>query len=629
MAKKRFTSNEIELLKNNPNVKDVREDRLTLTYEFRCLLWEAWNAGDKLEAVLKVGGIDRKTVGSLFIKNLAINFKHNGYPSGGKNKKFGKTTGYRNTAEDLNALLDSGCFVKNRNGISFHPDFIQELFHNYPDECIEDGLISRGIDPDIVGYQRIYHLKKIFEGDGEASAPQSFNKETIQTLRNHPYVKRITEKQFVLNEAFYEEATNFREFHIDRILDIFDIDYRLLPIMTKYRINCRIRNHKHTGKSSLNTEDTEQLFLIEKKKQEALKELIEANFGKCRECVRFLSNRKRKELCCLIQQLPHDDTGEYTVRRILSETGISKTSYYDILKNKDYGKHEEEKEKQDQQDIALIREIAEYKGYPKGSRMITMMMPRLSDKRFSRGKVIRLMRKGNISSGIRKASNNRRAMKELLEQNVKENRLKRRFRFERPLMNILTDVSYLFYGDNQKAYLSCLKDASSGRILGVQISSRNDEQLADSTLNELRGYGLPEGAMIHSDQGILYLSSHFQRQVEEMGMGQSMSRRGNCWDNAPQESFFGHFKDEVDYSDCRDVEEISEMVRSYVKYYNEERPQWTRMKKTPDEYEAYLNDMSVGEFALYKAREEQKYAEMMKKAAAKAKKRAGDIGAAA
>lgn len=204
--------------------------------------------------------------------------------------------------------------------------------------------------------------------------------------------------------------------------------------------------------------------------------------------------------------------------------------------------------------------------------------------------------------------------------------MKRRFRLERPLKNILTDVSYLKYGSGQTAYLSCLKDASSGRIMGTIVSNRNDAQLAEDTLVELKKHPLDEECLIHSDQGILYLSPYFQQHVAEMGLTQSMSRRGNCWDNASQESFFGHFKDECDYRSCVSVEEIAHKVEKYVEYYNNERPQWTRNKMTPMEFEAYLLDMDDKDFSSYKSKEEQTYEKMMAQAAVKAKKRAVDMG---
>ena len=105
-----------------------------------------------------------------------------------------------------------------------------------------------------------------------------------------------------------------------------------------------------------------------------------------------------------------------------------------------------------------------------------------------------------------------------------------------------------------------------------------------------------------------------------------MSKRGNCWDNAPQESFFGHFKDEVDYSGCRMVEELSERVYEYMKYYNKERGQWTRNRMTPVQYERYLDSMDETEFAAYMRKEKKKYEQMKARAAAKKAERIKSLG---
>lgn len=64
-----------------------------------------------------------------------------------------------------------------------------------------------------------------------------------------------------------------------------------------------------------------------------------------------------------------------------------------------------------------------------------------------------------------------------------------------------------------------------------------------------------------------------------------MSRRGNCWDNSSQESYFGHMKDECDFSKCSTPEDVKKKVDEYIYYYNYERPQWSRNKMTPVDYE--------------------------------------------
>lgn len=67
-----------------------------------------------------------------------------------------------------------------------------------------------------------------------------------------------------------------------------------------------------------------------------------------------------------------------------------------------------------------------------------------------------------------------------------------------------------------------------------------------------------------------------------------MSRKGNCWDNAPQESFFGHMKDELNLSHCYTFDQLKQEVDEYMKYYNDDRYLWDLMKMTPNEYYNYL-----------------------------------------
>ena len=109
------------------------------------------------------------------------------------------------------------------------------------------------------------------------------------------------------------------------------------------------------------------------------------------------------------------------------------------------------------------------------------------------------------------------------------------------------------------------------------------EKLSDS-LNDL----IHPKAIIHSDQGVHYTHPEFQRRVKELGLKQSMSRKGNCWDNAPMESFFGHFKDEVDYLECQNFDELHQLIEEYMEEYNTNRYQWSLNRMTPAQYGSQL-----------------------------------------
>lgn len=134
--------------------------------------------------------------------------------------------------------------------------------------------------------------------------------------------------------------------------------------------------------------------------------------------------------------------------------------------------------------------------------------------------------------------------------------------------------------------MSTIKDSSTNEILAYNVSNRLTLDLATDTLLKLKKnkrVKFANGAFIHSDQGSHYTSPTFQKHVKKLGLGQSMSRRGNCWDNAPQESFFGHFKDEAYIKQCNSLEELKREIKNYMTYYNNFRYQWNLKKMTPVE----------------------------------------------
>ncbi len=100
---------------------------------------------------------------------------------------------------------------------------------------------------------------------------------------------------------------------------------------------------------------------------------------------------------------------------------------------------------------------------------------------------------------------------------------------------LLTDITYLTYNHGKRAYLSTIKDAETNEILAYEVSDKLTIDIALNTLHKLKRYHthIAEGAFIHSDQGFHYTNPQFQKLVKKIGLGQSMSRRGNCWDNAP------------------------------------------------------------------------------------------------
>ena len=615
---KRFTNEEIELLSKSPYVKNIRQNRLTFTYEFRCILYDEWikqPSTSQIRSVLKSYGFDCSMLGKDAINKINTNFKQYGHPTNGKNKVSGK---YNSTEKyDNESLIDSGIFVKTGSLIRFSSEFIDKAYKEYPSVSIESLLESYGLDPEKVGYQRIYKLKKKLE-DGEKTK-EKISADAVEKYSDHPYVQRCTPNHFTLKKQFYDESLIFISYPIDEILDIFEIDSSDFPARVLNRIEKQLRFWKGDTDNMMVECDQEFRCRIQHNRMRALEKLSMMHFERIRKILPSLTPEQKKALCIWIRDLPHDRY-DYSIRSILKRIGISKSSYYSILSDDNYGM----KERQDEIDFEYIRKVMDYKGFRKGTRTIYMMLPDICGVHFGRNKILRLMRKYNCICAIRRERTELKTNREILKNNRKPNLLKRRFRLARPGEILLTDVSYLKYGMNRTKYLSCVKDAVSGRVVSHITSSGNDLNLVMDTIDTLDP---SEDAIFHSDQGSLYFNDLFQGRLKKLGYRQSMSRRGNCWDNASQESFFGHMKDECDLSGCSTPEEVKEMIDNYVYYYNNERPQWTRNKMTPTEYEGYLNSLSNSEYSDYLQNEQEKYDKMMKKAREKALKRAVELGA--
>jgi putative transposase len=271
-------------------------------------------------------------------------------------------------------------------------------------------------------------------------------------------------------------------------------------------------------------------------------------------------------------------------------SGVSRSGYYNYFSSDS----QERRNLLEDQDLILKENILKafhFKQRSKGARQIKMTLERKFDITYNLKRIRRIMRKYHIVCPIRRANPYRKMLKATQEHSVFPNLLNREFKQDIPGKVLLTDITYLYYGKGQKAYLSTIKDSSTNEILAYNVSDRLTLDLATDTLIKLkqnRRVKFAEGAFIHSDQGGHYTSPTYQKQVKKLGLGQSMSRRGNCWDNAPQESFFGHFKDEAHIKPCNSLDELKIEIRNYMMYYNYFRYQWNLKKMTPVEYRNHL-----------------------------------------
>lgn len=210
-----------------------------------------------------------------------------------------------------------------------------------------------------------------------------------------------------------------------------------------------------------------------------------------------------------------------------------------------------------------------------------MYLPSMNHK-----KIQRIMRKYELVTKVRRRNPYRLVMKKRLEHRKFPNILQREFRQNIPYKVFCTDITYLPFKD-RFAYLSVIKDIASGEAVAWNISVRPDMALVTETVRKIQS-NLTANALIHSDQGFHYTNPNYINIIQKIGMIQSMSGKGNCIDNAPIESFFGHLKDEVDYKRCQSFAELYSRISDYMVYYNYHRKQWSRNKMTPVEYRNHL-----------------------------------------
>lgn len=291
----------------------------------------------------------------------------------------------------------------------------------------------------------------------------------------------------------------------------------------------------------------------------------------------------------VIHEIISQDGNLQNIKELCSIAGVSRSGYYNWLNSAD---KRAEKESADRAAFDLVLQAYQFRGYDKGIRGIHMRLLHMDPPvLMNLKKIQRLMHKYGLKCPIRKANPYRRMAKALKTDAVADNILQREFKEHGPRKVLLTDITYIpccgaFF------YLSVIKDSYTMQILAYVLSDSLELDFVLETVNiliENHGATLDDETLIHSDQGCHYTSKKFREIVKDSNLRQSMSRRGNCWDNAPQESFFGHMKDEImdKIAACKSFNEAKAIIDDYMDYYNNDRGQWQLAKLSPNEYYNY------------------------------------------
>ena len=226
-----------------------------------------------------------------------------------------------------------------------------------------------------------------------------------------------------------------------------------------------------------------------------------------------------------------------------------------------------------------------------GIRQIKMLLLSRYNVVASKSKIARIKIKFNLVTKIRTKNKYRKFAKLKQEHETAPNILSRNFTTNVPDEIYSTDITELPYGGGKKAFLAVFKDLATKEIVGSEISRKIDLRLVSTAL-ERALENLSEASrkllMIHSDQGFHFTHFSYRKRLSENGITQSMSRRGNCLDNAPVESFFGYLKDHLELKTLQDFSEVEAEVTKQIDYYNNFRPQWDLKKMPPKQFRRHL-----------------------------------------
>ena len=291
----------------------------------------------------------------------------------------------------------------------------------------------------------------------------------------------------------------------------------------------------------------------------------------------------------IIREMTQRDNNLLNIRQLCESAGVSRSGYYHYLQTEDVRLR---REARDRADFEIILEAYNYRGYSKGARGIYMrLLHKDPPVHMNIKKIRRLMKKYGLFCPIRQANPYRRAAKALQTDHVAPNLVNREFEQHGPRSVLLTDITYVINGKAPKCYLSTIVDACTKELLAWQLSASLEIDFVLETVQKLmekHKVSLHAETLIHSDRGAHYTSVKFIQLLKDSDLRQSMSRKANCWDNAPQESFFGHMKDEIDLTGCETFDDIYHTISDWADYYNNDRYQWDLAKLAPCEYYRYL-----------------------------------------
>jgi transposase InsO family protein len=269
----------------------------------------------------------------------------------------------------------------------------------------------------------------------------------------------------------------------------------------------------------------------------------------------------------------------HTVEMMARVFEVSRSGYYAWKKR--------EKSKRDWEDEILIQEITRIQKkvkYRYGSPRVTAELKRRGFV-VGHNRIARLMRENGLRRRARKRF--RSTTQSNHTKPVAENLLNREFSVDKPNKVWASDITYIATAEGW-LYLCVFIDLFSRKVVGWSMSTRlKTDFVLQALMMGILSRKPPKGLIVHSDRGSQYCGNVFRRRLNRYGYIQSMSRKGDCWDNAPVESFFKTLKEELcGHRSFRSRREARTAIFEYVEvFYNRVRLHSTLGYCTPDEYE--------------------------------------------
>ena len=270
--------------------------------------------------------------------------------------------------------------------------------------------------------------------------------------------------------------------------------------------------------------------------------------------------------------------GKYSIKEMCAFFEVSRSGYYDYIKKMDIPDKDEE----------LAQEIAECqqrctKIY--GYRRVHIWLGKVKNRHCNPKTVLRVMRKYGLLSEIRRRKKYKRMSQYL---HIYDNHLNRDFYANKPNQKWVTDISYIHTAQGV-LYLSAIRDLFDNSIVAYKTGTDQTVNLVLNTIKAAKDKEMVTTELqLHSDQGFQYTSHAYHNLTKEYAITPSMSRRGNCLDNAPAENFFSILKSEcINRQKIKDFAMAKSLIDDYIYFYNHERIQ-LKTKLTPYEKRCQL-----------------------------------------